>query len=580
MLGLIRLLTANSFSFGWLILSGFLVGMLYTRFIYLIYPFKKLLDIIIPYKTEADINNFPSGLVIVPSLLRDEFDFNEIIRAVDSCATNNYPGELYIIASADGRTENPEQFQKLSDWMNTQKYPTNIHLFVASNEVRRGKLMAIYSAIDYIKELIVQKKIESLPKIYFSVDADETISDGSLQKLVERLMTRHWISRNYRRVVQGQICINKGDMWKGWKSFFTVAGQNYLFVARNFFNFSPMQENINILPMPILCGQLYASWTEQIVESARLMGYFQTIKFSNWLKWWCGKSLPKFSEYKGESLPQALCGNTDDSSLSVTFAMSHWKNGKLSWDAPATPFHAFGRMLWDLFIERVMVFEQEAKVYTFTPPTLKGLWKQRVRWMACRVEVSGRMFRGFLFYWSIAIPFFTDYIRAVFWSSQTVIWYVMIPFVLYGHLSYINTVIFMFIISYIFQFIFISMAYIFEPKKKQFTHLWLTSLVPISHIFMAIFYSGTMFYGVCEDILLFGCNVKFYPSRTLIESRAQRIAIIYRVRRFISLCWRSIKYGDVPLGWWWLGWYEKPEYGLTNGFTGWTKETKSDYILR
>jgi hypothetical protein len=86
--------------------------------------------------------------------------------------------------------------------------------------------------------------------------------------------------------------------------------------------------------------------------------------------------------------------------------------------------------------------------------------------------------------------------------------------------------------------------------------------------------------GVIEDVLLFGLNVRFYPSRTLIESRAQRIAIAYRVRRFLHCAWRSIRHGDIPLGWFWVSWYQKDEYGLTNGFTNWTKDAKSDYILR
>jgi len=578
----VRLLSGNGFNLGWIIISAFLIGLFYTQFIYVVYPFKKLFNKVFPFTSDVDRNNFPSGMVIVPSLLRDEYDLKEIIRAVDSCATNNYPGELHIIASADGRSENPTVYQKLVNWVNSCNYSKNIHLHTSYNEVRQGKLVAVYAAINYMKNLIKSGKLSSMPVVYFSVDADETVSNGSLQKLVEKLMTKHWLTGNYRKVVCGQVCINKGDMWKGWRSFFTIAGQNYLFVARNFFSFSAMQENINILPMPILLGQLYVSWSDMIITAPKFMGWLETIKYSDYIKWWFGKSLPKFSEYDGEEIPQALCGNTDDSSLAVFVAMSHWgKNGKLSWDPPPTPLHSFVRFIFDSFIERIQGFEQSAKVYTFTPPTLKSLFSQRKRWMACRVETSGRFFKGFLFYWSIAIPFYGDYLRCVYWSFHAVVFYMLLPFLAWHDKSVLDGLMFIYMITYTMQFLYLFMVWFFEEKKEQFTHLFLTAIfIPITHVFMFVFYSMTTFVGVCEDIFLNGCNVKFYPTRTLIASRAQRIAILYRIRRFVSCCWRSITKGDIPLGWFWISWYAKPEYNLTNGFTGWTKDHKSDYILR
>lgn len=578
---LTRLLTIDAFHIGWFIICSFLIGMLYTKFIFLVYPFKKLFSLIFPRKTDCDQDNFPSGMVIIPSLLRDEFDFKEIQAAVDSAAFNNYPGQLYIITSVDGKSENISIYNQLVDWMKSKECAPNVHLYVSHNEVRRGKLMAVHAGIEYMQALVSNGTLAALPKIYFSMDADESLVDGSLQKLVEKLMTRHWITGNYRRMVQAHVITSKGDMWKGWKSFFTVAGQNYLWVARGFLYFTSMEENINILPIPILLGQLHCTWSEVMVEAPRFMGWLQTVKLSQWVGWWFGKGAPKFSEYTGKSLPEGLCGNTDDSSIAMFIGMSHWEKGKLSWDAPSTPLHAFGRLLIDTFIDRVQSFEQAAKVYSFTPPKLKGLWNQRKRWMACRVEVNGRFFRGFLFHWGIAFAFYANYLQAVYGSAQNLIYYGILPYMMWENTSLLNGIIFVYAISFVIQSIYIGMIWLFEPKRREFTELFIASMLsPFMQLFALMFYSAPMIVGAFEDIFLFGCNVKFYPTRTLIASKAQRIALAYRARRFLSLCWRSIQHGDVPLSWKWISWYEWPEFGLTNGFTGWTKDNKSDYILR
>src|SRR5688572_31147319 len=55
----------------------------------------------------------PTGLVVIPSLLRNEEDLNAITTTIESAGTNGYPSELVIIASVDGRTEFPKLYAKL-----------------------------------------------------------------------------------------------------------------------------------------------------------------------------------------------------------------------------------------------------------------------------------------------------------------------------------------------------------------------------------------------------------------------------------------------------------------------------------
>jgi len=95
---------------------------------------------------------------------------------------------------------------------------------------------------------------------------------------------------------------------------------------------------------------------------------------------------PAFSLSRSEPLPEAMTGASDDTAISFMAAMSSWRDGALSMDAPRTPLHALGRLLRAYFWERSPDYEPEARVYTFTPTTLKALWVQRVRWNASRLE--------------------------------------------------------------------------------------------------------------------------------------------------------------------------------------------------
>jgi len=58
----------------------------------------------------------------------------------------------------------------------------------------------------------------------------------------------------------------------------------------------------------------------------------------------------------------------------------------------------------------------------------------------------------------------------------------------------------------------------------------------------------------------------------LAKSGCQRVALAFRARRFVSLCVRSVVHGDVPLGWFWLGWSATP--WTPSGFEGWTTGKK------
>jgi hypothetical protein len=78
--------------------------------------------------------------------------------------------------------------------------------------------------------------------------------------------------------------------------------------------------------------------------------------------------------------------------------------------------------------------------------------------------------------------------------------------------------------------------------------------------------------GATCDVLLFGNVTGFAPESTLIKGGSKRIAVLSRVWRGFLLSARSVVYGDVPLGRFWLGWGETP--WTPSGFEGFTTKRR------
>jgi len=92
--------------------------------------------------------------------------------------------------------------------------------------------------------------------------------------------------------------------------------------------------------------------------------------------------------------------------------------------------------------------------------------------------------------------------------------------------------------------------------------------LPFASIYQVIFnwLPGTV--GVVSDILLFGNRTGFAPEWTLKKGRSVRLALLFRIRRALALTVRALVVGDVPLGWFWLGWDET--HWTPSGFDGWS----------
>jgi hypothetical protein len=517
----------------------------------------------------------PSGLVIIPSLLRDQDELNAITTTVESCATNGYPGDLVIIASVDGLTEHPKLRAQLEAWMKRQSFPAHIRTYVTGTQTRLGKMMAVEAGVSFMKDLVASKAHARMPELYFSIDGDGTLGPNALELLAARLTTPHPLTGNLRRVVSGKICIRPDLVWSGWRAFFTVKGQIYMQVAREFLVSNVARYNWKPSPKIGIPGALYCTWAELLVQAPHFMGFMQTLRFRDWLKWWMGYPPPKFSESKAPPLPEALTGASDDTCICFIASLASWKDGKLSFDAARTPLHAFGRFIVQYFFERSHAYEPEARVFTYTPSTIKSLFVQRVRWNSSRVECGGRFWRAFWYHWEIGLPVSAHLALLLNTVFNVGFYYIVLPYYALGS----SRAVLGFLLGYCAQTIAYSLYTAMSlALERDYRRYWRVLLcLPLASLHCIAINCLGCVVGVTKDIFLFGNTTKFAPEWTLMKGRCERIALLFRARRFIAVSLRSALYGDVPLGSFWLGWTETR--WTPSGFEGWTTGKKPRSIL-
>lgn len=517
----------------------------------------------------------PSGVVVIPSLLRNEEDLNAITTTIVSASTNGYPSELHIIASVDGRTEFPALYARLERWIAEQSYPENIHVFATGTATRLGKMMAVEAGVTLMKSLVARGAAPAFPDVYFSIDGDGTLGDHALERLVHRLTTRHPITGNMRRVVAGKICIRPDLVWRGWKAFFTVEGLIYMNVAREFLVSNVSRFNWKPTPRIGIPGALYCTWADILLTAPHYMGFMQSIRFADYVKWWFGAAPPRFEKEKAPSRPEALTGASDDTCMAFLASISSWRDGKLVFTAPRTPLHAAWRFVRGYFLERSHDYEPEARVFTYSPTTVKGLWRQRVRWNSSRVECAGRFWRAFWFHWEIGAPVSAHLMMLLHTVFEVGGYYVLLPFYLIGT----SHAALGFLLGYFAQTVayslYTAMSLALERERRSYWRVLLS--LPIASAYcIGINCFGCVF-GVTRDIFLFGNSTNFAPEWTLMKGGCERVAISFRLRRAILLAIRAVVRGDVPFGAFWFGWKETA--WTPSGFEGWTTGKKPRSIF-
>lgn len=509
----------------------------------------------------------PSGLIVIPTLLRQKDELEAIKTTIANVMQNAYPGKLLIVASIDGFGEAPQMYLALREWIASQQsnLPQNVWLYVTGTPMRRGKPLAIEHAVHHVKELVSRGEHEEFPKIYFSTDADADLGPRALEHIARRLCARNPITGAPGKAVAGNLYVRGNSYWKGWRHFFTVEGQLSIQVAREYLVTNVARHNKRPFPLSGTTGVLYCMWTELFLEAPRFMGFMRTLKLTDWLKWWVGFGPPKFSESTAKPIPELMAGDTDDTVSAFIAILARWENGRFTLDAPRTPLHAFYYLVRSFLFERALRYEPEARVYTSSPTTIKSLWKQRVRWNTARIEVAGRFWSSFFYHWDLgvsAIGVVGFIFKYVFFGA---FYYVAVPFAL-GQGSYYARVGTAFALQLAVYALWTTMALAMNGELRKNWRLLLA--LPCAPTYILVFSFWTTFTGVLHDVFLFGNVTKFAPETTLIRGASKRIALLARMRRFTTLLLRSAIYGDVPFGIFWFGWGETS--WTPSEYAGWT----------
>ena len=517
----------------------------------------------------------PSGLVIIPSLLRNADDLNAIQTTVESAAANEYPGELWIIASVDGRTEFPDLFKELEGWVERRVVPSNVHVRLTGTETRLGKMMAVEAGVSHMKQIVASGECAEFPAIYFSIDGDGTLGERALERLAHELDKRNPITGNPRRIVSGKICVRPDLFWRGWRAAFTVEGLLYLLVAREFLVSNVSRFNWKWTPRIGVPGALYCTWSSLLLQAPHYMAYAKTIRLRGWLRWWTGAAPARFRAHENASLPEALTGASDDTCMAFLASMATFEEGSLVLSAPRTPMHALGRMLRSYVWERSHSYAPEARVYTYTPSTVRGLWRQRVRWNSSRVECAGRFSRSFSYHWEIGMPTSAHLLNLLSNVFEIFGYYVVLPYLMLGDQYALLGYVLGYGAQTLCYSLYTAMAMVLEREWRNYLPTLL--VLPLASAYQIGMNAFGCIYGVIRDIFLFGNATNFAPEWTLKAGGCVRVALAFRARRFLALCTRAVAVGDVPFGGFWLGWRETR--WTPSGFHGWTTGAKPPAIV-
>jgi cellulose synthase/poly-beta-1,6-N-acetylglucosamine synthase-like glycosyltransferase len=506
-------------------------------------------------------------LVVIPSLLRQRDELESMQSTVRGIVSNGYPGELTLVLSIDGTTDAPRLVAELKEWAKTvvAELAPNQRFYVTGTPGRHSKPMAIEHAMGFVKRLVEKGELAAFPPVYVSTDADADLGPDSLRRIVGRLQRRNRFTGAPARVVAGALHVRGDDFWRGLRHFCSIGGQINLQVAREYYVGNIWRYNIRWLPITGVPGAFYCTWSELFLTIPNYLGYIRTLRRRDWLLWWLGVEPPRFSQTKAPPLPEMMAGDTDDTVSAYAALIAQYRSGHWSFDAPRTPLHAFGRMLMALFVDRALAFEPEARVFTSSPTRVKTLFRQRKRWNSSRVELTGRFWPALGYHWALGLPVLIVKMLLARTILVGIIAYIAVPTMLWDSHQALGFALVLAANWVTFGVLTIGALAINHDWK--YWRLLLS--LPLAPIYQIVFnwLPGTV--GVLSDVLLFGNRTGFAPEWTLRRGGTSRIAIAYRVRRFVGLAYRSLRHGGIPLGSFWFGWHETP--WTPNGYDGWTQ---------
>lgn len=512
-------------------------------------------------------------LVVIPSLLRRRDELTSMMSTVESVASNGYPGDLTVVLSIDGTTDAPALYSELCTWAEGRRWNDRTALYVTGTPGRRSKPMAIDHAMDFVKNLVSEGKLPAFPPIYISTDADADLGPNAIEAIASRLQRRNVFTGAPARIVAGSLHVRGNDYWRGWRAFFTVAGQLNLQVAREYYVGNIWRFNVRAMPVTGVPGAFYCTWSEIYLAIPDFLGYLRTLRTRHWLGWWLGIAPPKFSESLAPPVPELVAGDTDDTVTAYMAIIARYEGGSFTWDPPRSPFHALYHLFQSVIVDRPIRYEPRAKVFTSSPTTVSGLFRQRKRWNTSRIELTLRFWRAIGYHWSLALPVMV--VKALILRSVVIgaFVYIYVPLVIFP--SHLGVGLVLGYACQVSIFATVTILALFLNREPRHWRLALALFLSPLYTFVFNWLPGAI--GATCDVLLCGNVTGFSPEWTLKKGASVRIALFFRFRRAVMLMVRSALCGDVPLGRFWFGWRETP--WTPSGFEGWTTGKKPPAIV-
>ncbi len=522
---------------------------------------------------ELEPENRKSAIVVLPTLLRKRVELEGLVAAMRSIARNGYPGRLFVVACIDGTHEAGRLYDELATWAGTEPVPPGVQLHVVGTAERSGKAVAMDHGVESLKELVASGEIDRFPEVFFNMDADSVLGARALERMVFRLTRRRRLCRKPYHIVTSNVVVPLEQCYDGPRSLLRLKNWVALSVAREYVgSISAGKVNYKLAPTMEVSGALYCTWSQIYLAAPSYAAFVQQLRFRDWIKWWFGCSPPRFSEFRGRPLPEAMTGPGDDTWMGWFACCCKLADGRFSAEFPRTPLHAFGQALLQ-YVSRPVGYDPLAKVYSKTPTTLRALFKQRLRWNSSRMQDLLRHGPSLLYHWKAGIPLLLGTI--VVFTAITM--FAAAPLALLGLSGGAKAVapapafVVLAFLGYFTSRLTGTVAGLLISDSPAGEWIKLVAL-PFAVPYHIVFNTLTLLIGYYRDAFGFGEPTTFAPEATLLRSNLTRFALAYRLRRALYLAVRSAVHGDVPLGSFWLGWRQTPF--TSSGFEGWTSGKK------
>jgi hypothetical protein len=503
-------------------------------------------------------------LVVIPTLLGTRDELRDTQRAARTVMDNGYPGRLVLCLSIDGSDAAPGLVAELEAWAARTQRP-GAWILVARSGPRCGKGVAVTAGLHRAMVAAERDEIPAMPPVFFNMDADGVLGPRALERMVAVLIRPGQWTRVRPMIVASNVLVRREHYWQGWRSFFTLRIQLALQVAREYTQSIGIgRNNRGLLPLTGVSGALYATWTELHLIQARHAAFMQSLRVRDLLAWWIGRAPPSLARFAGRPNVAVTAGPGDDTWMAWIAMAACWRGDRIDLELPRSPLHALARLL-RAFVVRPIGYDARAHVYTATPTTVRGLWKQRVRWNSSRLWLFQRFGLLPAFAWSMGGPVALEMVMLLAMNVVVLVALIAWP-VADRPAAWLS----LFALSYLLNTAIRGgatlLAMIQDEDVRGQWHKLLA--LPLSATFHLVFNIATAITGLVQDVLLYGVHTTFAPETTLERSGTGRIAVAYRLRRAAMLALRAIRRGDVPLGWFWLGFHRTP--WTPSGYAGWT----------